>query len=76
MPKFNVTVNWTRTSAHSVEIEVSAKTEEEAEVKVGKQIDKVRESVYKEGDHKSLMDSFEWDFVDEDDEFEYEVNEA
>jgi hypothetical protein len=75
MPKFNVMVNWTRTSTHSVEIEVSAKTEEAAQEKAEKEIAKVQKEAF-DANGKSIIDSYDWDFTDEEDSFEYEVTEA
>lgn len=73
MPNFNVMVNWTHTINASVEVEVKAKSEEEAQEKAEKKISAAQEKATEE---KPLMKMFDWDVTDESDEFEYEPEEA
>jgi hypothetical protein len=72
MPKYNVTVNLTRTTEYTVEIEdISAKDEGAAEEKIQARIEKIRID-----DRKDIVKELDFEQTSDDDQFEYEVNEA
>lgn len=68
MTKYNVMINWIQTIERSLEIEVFAKDESEAEVKATKKA----EAAAAKDCVKHLTD---WDETNTNDEFEYEVSE-
>ena len=69
MPTFSIMVNRTRTIEQSVEIEVSAKDEEAAQIKAEAQVSKAQES-------GKLEAAFDWEETSDQDDFEYEVSEG